>query len=330
MRVPVACGEFAVTGRQGKVMTEQRWRRIGLLFDPQEHHSWFASHAALPSLWRQCGKSCRVYFSGRDRENRAQIGYFDFDPANPSTITALSAFPVIHCGDLGAFDDSGTTSSCVVENEGLLYQYYTGWNRGVTVPFYYGVGLAVSDDGGTSFRKVSAAPILGRNAIDPYLCASPSVLIEDGLWRMWYVSGVRWVLENEQPKHYYHIKYAESRNGIEWRPTGKVSIDFKSPDEYAIARPCVLRESGTYRMWYCYRGTKYRIGYAESRDGLDWERKDEEACINTSTAGWDSEELAYPFVFRMNDELWMLYNGNGYGRTGIGIAVLREKADGDT
>jgi hypothetical protein len=304
-------------------MSLQYWNKRGLIFDPQARTTWLVSHAALPVVRPLNEKSCRVYFSGRDKDNRAQIGYFEFEP-DTTGITTLSDSAVITCGDLGTFDDRGATSSCVVEHGGQLYQYYTGWNLGVTVPFYYGIGLAISDDGGKHFRKVSAAPVLGRNAVDPYLCASPSVLIESGIWRMWYVSGVRWAVEGGQTKHYYHIKYAESRDGVEWRPTGKVCIDFRSPDEYAIARPCVLREGAIYRMWFCFRGSKYRIGYAESHDGLEWERNDDNVGIGTSDAGWDSEELAYPFVFRMDGQLLMLYNGNGYGKTGIGLAVLQD------
>lgn len=303
-------------------MSLQRWTKRGLIFDPQGRTAWFVSHAALPVVWTLTDKLCRVYFSGRDAKNRAQIGYFEFDPGNPALTATLSDSAVIPCGELGTFDDRGATSSCVVEHAGQVYQYYTGWNLGVTVPFYYGIGLAISEDGGKHFRKISAAPVLGRNAIDPYLCASPSILVEDGVWRMWYVSGVRWAIEEGKPKHYYHIKYAESRDGVEWRPTGKVCVDFKSPDEYAIGRPCVIREGGSYRMWYCYRGSKYRIGYAESRDGLDWVRNDEQVNMGTSISGWDSEELAYPFVFQMDGQLRMLYNGNGYGQTGIGLAVL--------
>lgn len=305
-------------------MSLQRWAKRGLIFDPRRSNTWFVSHAALPVAWMLNGKSCRVYFSGRDREGRAQVGYFEFDPADAGLVTVLSDSAVICSGDLGTFDDRGTTSSCIVEQPGRLYQYYTGWNLGVTVPFYYGIGLAISDDAGKHFRKISTGPVLGRNAMDPYFCASPSILIEGGVWRMWYVSGLRWAIEGGKAKHYYHIKYAESKDGIEWHPTGKVCIDFKSADEYAIGRPCVLREQGIYRMWYCYRGSKYRIGYAESHNGLNWERIDEKVGIDTSDSGWDSEELAYPFLFHMNGQLWMLYNGNGYGQTGIGLAVLKD------
>jgi hypothetical protein len=75
-------------------------------------------------------------------------------------------------------------------------------------------------------------------------------------------------------------------------------------------------------MWYSYRGSSYRIGYAESDDGVAWVRKDEEAGIDVSPDGWDSEMIEYPCVFDHAGSRYMLYNGNGYGATGIGLAEL--------
>jgi hypothetical protein len=302
-----------------------RWVKKGLLFEPRENRDWMVTHAAIPLAQPKSRDRYRVYFCSRDGEGRAQIGYVEITLADPRRILRVSETPVIRLGPLGAFDESGVTSSWIVSRDHRHYQYYTGWSRGVTVPFYFFIGLAVSEDGGQTFRKVSASPVLGRDTVDPYLTASPCVLIENGTWRMWYVSGTRWAMENGQPKHYYHIKYAESKDGIHWERSGIVCIDFKSEDEHAIARPCVLKEAGGYKMWYSYRGKQYRIGYAESKDGLIWERKDEEVGIDVSASGWDTEMIEYPFVFDHEGERYMLYNGNGYGKTGIGLAVLAKE-----
>jgi hypothetical protein len=138
---------------------------------------------------------------------------------------------------------------------------------------------------------------------------------------MWYVSAVRWEKRADGWRHYYLIKYAESRNGMEWRRDGRIAVGFKSEDEYAIGRPHVLKTGNLYRMWYCSRGDRYRIGYAESQDGLAWERRDELAGIEPPAEGWDSEMQAYPMVFRNGRQWVMLYNGNGYGATGFGWAT---------
>jgi hypothetical protein len=301
-----------------------RWNKQGLIFKPLERQPWSVTHAALPVAERLGADRYRVYYSTRDDQNRARIAYFEFEITNPHEILRTSDSPVLDLGALGTFDDGGVTSSCVVDYQGTKYQYYTGWTRGVSVPFYFYVGLAASTNGGESFARVSEAPILERNEFDPYLTASPSVLIENGIWRMWYISGSGWEVVSGKPRHRYHIRYAESRDGIRWHREGTVCIDYSSPLEYAFARPYVIREGKRYKMWFSYRGEAYRLGYAESSDGIEWERRDDAVGIDVSPQGWDSEMIAYACVFQHGNRRHMLYNGNGYGKTGIGYAVSDE------
>lgn len=298
-----------------------RWIKKGLLFAPHENSDWLHSHAALPFV-DAIDDGYRVYFSGRDERGRAQVGFFETDAAF-ERVRRVSERPVIALGPLGAFDDSGITTSWIVNYKDKKYHYYSGWSLGVSVPFYFFVGLAISNDGGETYERVSASPVLERDSVDPYLTASPCVLVEDGRWRMWYVSGTGWEMREGKPEHRYHIKYAESDDGIHWQRAGLVCIDYSSADEYAISRPCVIKDGDVYRMWYASRGKSYRIGYAESSDGLAWRRKDEESGIDVSPSGWDSEMLAYPYVFKHESDYYMLYNGNGYGKTGIGLAIGR-------
>ncbi|HEX5717310.1 MAG TPA: hypothetical protein VF179_14210 [Thermoanaerobaculia bacterium] len=300
------------------------WTPQGRLFPPTagDLPDWLGGYGALPFAVPLGDHRCPVFFSGRDRENRSQVGACTLDLARLSVVDgSLTPEPLVRSGPPGAFDDSGCSMSCIVRHTGAWYLYYSGWTLGGTVPFHLAIGLAVSQDDGRTFRKLSLAPVLGRHEADPFLCASPSILIEGGVWRMWYVSAVRWEKQAGGWRHYYLIKYAESHNGIEWRRDGRIAIGFKSADEYAIGRPHVLKDGGIYRMWYCSRGDRYRIGYAESRDGLTWERRDESAGIAPPAEGWDSEMQAYPMVFRDGRHLVMLYNGNGYGATGFGCAT---------
>ena len=117
------------------------------------------------------------------------------------------------------------------------------------------------------------------------------------------------------------MRHAVSDDGIAWRRDGHVAIDFAGPDEYAISRPCVVVEDGRYRMWFSHRGDAYRIGYAESADGLSWQRRDEVVGLAGTPGDWDGEMQAYPFVLQADAHRALLYNGDGYGRTGIGYAI---------
>jgi hypothetical protein len=298
-----------------------KWVKRGLILKPPTHLPWAKSHAALPMVGATNGTRVQVYFSARDERSRAQIGRASIDLDNPAAEPEFEPEPLIRLGPRGAYDDSGVTGGCLVEEAGRQYLYFSGWSLAVGVPFLFFIGCAVSTDQGATFEKVSAAPVLGRNRFDPFLTASPSVLVEGGVWRMWYVSSTGWSAGSETEPN-YNIRYAESRDGIEWRPTGRTCIDYSYAGEHAIARPHVMKDGAVYRMWYSHRGDSYRIGYAESADGLQWTRKDAEAGITVSADGWDSEMVAYPWVGEIGGRTRMLYNGNSFGRTGIGEALL--------
>lgn len=298
-----------------------RWVKKGLIFHPRGQSDWVVTHAMCPTPDRIGESLYRIYFSGRDSFNRSLVGYVEVDINRPSEILYLSEAPVLGLGELGTFDDNGVTPTGIVNHDGKKYMYYVGWNKGSTVRMGEVAGLAISTDGGKEFRRASRAPILERTDKEPFsILAAPYVLIDGGKWRMWYVSGVEWVHKDFIR---YNIKYAESKDGITWERDGLVCIDFKSHAEHAIARPCVIKDGSLYKMWYSYKvGTEtYRIGFAESEDGLTWERKDREEGINVSDFGWDSEMIAYPYVFEHNGKKHLLYNGNGYGKTGFGLAV---------
>ena len=297
------------------------WIKQGQIFKPDGQYGWVVSHSMLPIPERRGDDLYRVYFSGRDDRNRSLVGYVEFDIREPSRILKISEKPVLGLGELGTFDDNGVTPSWVIDHGGKKYLYYVGWNQGSTVRMAEMAGLAISTDGGEHFTRVSRAPILERTDREPLsLLAATCVRIENGMWRMWYVSGIEWVHRDFVK---YDIKYAESDDGVRWKRDGKPCLGFKSPEEYAVARPCVLKDGGLYKMWFAYRQGQetYRIGYAESVDGRNWDRKDHVGGLDVSETGWDSEMVEYPYVFDHKGKRYLLYNGNGYGKNGFGYAV---------
>ncbi len=301
-----------------------RWEKLGRIFDPAGRAAWMQTHAANPVAMPLGGDRFRIYCCGRDAQQRSQIGFFEIDMKRPDEILEFSEQPFLAIGPLGAYDDCGVLNACYIEDGDRQLHYYSGITLAQTVPFRFFASVAVSDDGGRSARKLSSVPLLGMSEVDPYLTGSPCVLRSRERFRMWYTSGVRWDVVNGAPRHYYHIKYAESFDGIDWRRDGRVCVDFADSSEYVVARPCVRESDGRFLMWYSFRGDRYRIGYAESDDGLQWTRMDHLAGIESSPSGWDSEMVCYAFVFDHGGERYMLYNGNGYGASGIGLAKLAQ------
>ncbi|MDX8524182.1 hypothetical protein RFM68_06670 [Mesorhizobium sp. MSK_1335] len=279
------------------------------------------SHATMPIAEHVNGDLFRIYFGSRDASQRSHTGYVVIELSSPERVLDIARWPVLVPGSLGEFDDSGSLASWLTTAGPTRHLYYVGWNLGVTVPFRNAIGLATASLDG-SFSRFAAGPLIDRSMREPHFAGSCCVLNEAGLWHMWYTSCVGWTASAKEPIHRYHIKYASSDDGIHWRRDGRVAVDFANEEEYAISRPAVKRDGELWRMWYSYRGDSYRIGYAESDDGLNWVRLDHAAGIARAESGWDSEMIEYPFVFDHEGRRYMLYNGNGYGKTGFGLAVL--------
>lgn len=301
-----------------------KWRKIGQIKITLDPARWLTGYAAVPIAEHLHGSLFRIFFSARDLQNRSHVLWADIDLNDPTTVLRNSREPVLSPGVLGCFDDSGAMATWMTKVGSQRYLYYIGWNLGVTVPFRNAIGLATSSDG-MKFTRYADGPIVDRTAHEPHFCASCCVLPGEDFWRMWYLSCIGWSVSEGKPLHRYHIKYAESDDGINWRREGRVAVGLNGESEYAISRPSVVRDSDLWRMWYSYRGTRYRIGYAESRDGVHWTRADNRVGIDVSASGWDSEMIEYPHVFDHDGKRYMLYNGNGYGRTGVGLAVLESE-----
>jgi len=302
------------------------WEKIGNIFCPMNNFPWMATHAANPFAVRRDENTFRIYFTCRDNYSRSHIGFADIDFSNNYEIINLSEEPVVSPGEPGMFDDSGAAMGYYIEINDVPHIYYLGWNLKVTVPWLNSIGLARYNFSSNKFEKVSRAPIMDRSNEDPFSISYPSVLFENNIFRMWYGSNLKW--DNLQHEMNHVIKYAESHDGINWMRTNKIVLDLMHLNEYAISKPFVIKKKELYQMWYSYRGNKnistYRIGYAESINGEKWNRLDDKAGIDVSENEWDSDMICYPFVFFHAGKTFMLYNGNGYGKTGFGLAVIAE------
>lgn len=311
-----------------------KWEKKGVIFKPDHNFEWMAHHACVPIADKLNDEVLRIYFGPRDQEGRTTTTFIEVEADNPSNVRYVHDRPVLDLGKLGTFDDSGAMPSCIVNHGGRKFLYYIGWNKGVTVPYRNAIGLAVSDDGGLTFERVGEGPVADRTPVEPYFCASPFALYdeEERRWKLWYASSTGWIVVHGRPEPRYQIKYAESEDGVSWERKNTVCLEYTFEGE-ANARPCVIKENGRYRMWYCFRGSvgyrtdkeqAYRLGYAESRDGIYWDRRDAEVGIERSADGWDSVMMEYPCVYEHKGRKYLLYNGNGFGETGIGYAVLKE------
>ncbi|MES2394526.1 MAG: hypothetical protein V4549_00900 [Bacteroidota bacterium] len=298
-----------------------QWKKLGIIFTPDRNLSWQQSHVQNPFPVQLDEHIFRIFFASRDKDNISRSGYFDLDMQNIYAPKKYCTTPVLDIGELGAFDDCGAMPHCIIQKEDEFILYYTGWTKAVEVPFLFFIGAAKSKSLSGPFVRVSRAPIIGRNFFDPYLTCAPYVLKIEDKYIMYYISGLKWEKNDQNVKHYYTIKAAESSDALNWITNDKIIIELEK-EEYALARPVLFFDKGKYELWFSYRGgaNTYRIGLAISDDLKKWKREDVDLPL--SDEGWDSEMVCYAHPFFYKEKKYLLYNGNDYGASGSGLAML--------
>ena len=319
------------------MILNKTWKKLGKIFDPVDHQllDGGAGFAQSPQVL-VLEDRVRIYFSTRKKDNigkfLSHVFFVDFDKSFREII-GVSKNPVIELGELGCFDEHGIFPMNVLQDGDRVIAYTTGWNRKISVSADAAIGLAVSHDGGLTFVKHGLGPVMSASLHEPFLIGDAFVAKYNNIFHMWYIFGVRWVnsLESEFPDRVYKIAHAVSNDGLDWSRDSRLIISDSIGEDECQALPTVIEVDGIYHMYFCYRAVhgfreraekSYRIGYAYSVDLINWVRDDSLVGIDVSPAGWDSEMQCYPHVFKCDDNVYMLYNGNEFGRYGFGLAVL--------
>ncbi len=315
-----------------------KWKKLGKIFDPTKvsSKSWMYQYAQSASAV-MFDNFIRVYFCCRPKpDNKGQyvshMSYFDLDKKNLFKIINMAKKPLIKLGKLGSFDEFGIYPvSCMRDNEKIIC-FYGGWTRCESVPFNISLGLAISNSDGISFKKPGkGGPVLSFSPNEPFIITSPRIRKYNDLYYLFYTAGKEWILDRDKPEPIYKIKMAISKNLYDWKKLDKDIISNKLNKDEAQASPDVFFYKEKYHMFFSYRGSldyrknkknSYRIGYAYSSDLINWTRDDSQVGIDVSQEGWDSEMICYPNVFNIENNVYMLYQGNESGKYGLGIAKL--------
>jgi hypothetical protein len=301
-----------------------RWRKLGLLFCPDgDSHPKLSTHAANPLPVHMGGDLYRVFYSGRDRENRSSVGAVDINLIDRDVVK-VHREPFFEHGSPDSFFEAGVSIGCCYRVMNITYMLFMGWQNRSGSHWRGDIGrLIVTDAFG--LRLDRDVPLLAASDEDPISLSYPWVRASDtGGWIMWYGSTVAWDAGNGEMLHV--IKSATSLDGHSWTRRG-VSVPHSLGLAQAFSRPTITKLGGSLSMWFSYRsgsGETYRIGRADSSDGQAWRLALANSGIDVSPSGWDSEMIEYPFIWNHGSDLYMIYNGNGFGRTGFGLAVWED------
>lgn len=225
--------------------------------------------------------------------------------------------PVIEGGTVG-LDEFGTETNAVVRApDGSYRMYYTG-DRGNTPSSVHVIGMASSDDGVAWTKRetpVLTATLPWEQAFDAGGfevggVLEPSVIIEDGVWRLWYQA-----FGHEADEiAFARFGYAESSDGITWEkhPEPIFRGEGAMFDAVGVGHTNVVADpAGGYHLFYVGIGLDefLRMGHAWSEDGLDWEPNPNNPIIVGAAGEWDEGLVGGPSAVFVDGVLRLYYMG---------------------
>lgn len=315
-----------------------RWKKLGKIFDPTQH--------SLPNNCKFYAQSpqtlsfdnfIRIYFSTREVDLNGKflshMAFVDMSKDLQSVIR-VSENTVIPLGTMGSFDEHGIFPMSVFRHGDSIYGYTCGWNRRVSVSVDTAIGLTISKNDGITFERLGDGPVLAASLHEPYLVGDGFVRYFNEQFHMWYIFGTGWKQFSPlvPPDRTYKIGHAVSDDGAHWeKEEARQIIADRLGQSESQALPTVIRINDRYHMFFCYRESfdfranrerGYRIGHAWSEDLKNWIRDDETPQLTGSSGEWDSDMQCYPHVFENESKVYLLYNGNEFGKFGFGLAVL--------
>lgn len=305
-----------------------KWIKRGVIWRPSGNEDWARSHGMGPTPLLIGDDVIRLYVTCLDGQGRGRPTFVDVSAHDPRTVLREAGRPLLDVGTPGAFDDNGLMATCVIHaGDGEIYMYYAGFEILHSIRYRILTGLAISRDDGENFTRHQSTPILERSDSEQFFRCGPYVLKDGEGFKLWYIAGSTWETIQGKPSPVYDLRYQLSPDGIHWAPEGQPSMQLTGADEHGFGRPWVVRcpDTGRYRMFYSIRRRSfaaYRLGYAESDDGVHWQRLDDQMGLDVSATGPDSEAIMYSTIVQAKGKTYCFYNGNGFGADGICMAEL--------
>jgi predicted GH43/DUF377 family glycosyl hydrolase len=303
--------------------TPQRWEKHSgnPIFGPKQTGGWDTWCNGVSIVRNPDNLTYKMFHCGRAGSG---VGFAEARIADPLTWTENPASPVFKARTDNWEGNFINQPRVVKVTDTHWRMYYTGWGfkgEGTT----WAMGLAESHDSGVTWKRVLEGPLVERGdakSPDGGGACVPMVIRVGDLWYMWYTAMV--IIPGRQS---IHLCLATSSNGVDWvkHPGNPVlSDDFTTgPARNVTSRNYVRYENGVFQMWYSHAKPEYRIRYAESLDGIHWERSPLPLALDTSAKpAWDDDMVEYPEVDVVDGQWRLWFCGNDFGTVGFATGVV--------
>lgn len=296
-----------------------KFNRLGRIFDPQQFqvNGEILSHAANPVVIKIDRNLVRIFFNSRDKNQRSSIYSFDFDLDSLRPIPdSLKVQFMLDSSD--SYFKDGVSLGSHFQLDGVSWIGFMGWIN-PTFKHWYGTIGKFQLNANLDFESIDKKPWFDLDNQDQTSLSYPAVYTSKNTMHVWYGTTLTWDGGNGEMIHI--LKEKVSKDYVRFESTNRV-VEWKMGESQAFSRPSILKIHDHFLMAYSVRGnaTKYRIGFGLIEDNSSMVKQ---ICtFSTSLSKWESEMVEYPYLVSHGDSVFMFYNGNGYGKSGIGLAQL--------
>lgn len=300
-----------------------RIQRLGRIFDPESNlsNSFTLTHAANPVLVPIASDIYRIFFNSRDALQRSSVYSVDFNLQELMIVEGSLREQYILSAERTYFRDGISLGSPIKIN----HETWIGFMAWINPPnqHWFGTIGKFKLDRNFNIAMIDENPWFDLDSNDPISLSYPAFYEKEGQFRMWYGSTITWDAGNGEMLHI--LKEKSSPDCRQFLNTGR-TIKWKINDFQAFSRPSIIQVQNIYLMAYSVRGyrDRYRIEFSVIDDTHPKKNLDilQLGSFSASGSDWESEMVEYPFLVTHKDDAYMFYNGNGYGRTGIGVAKV--------
>ena len=300
-------------------------KRIKWFSPPLESKNIFYTQVPTPLVLND---KIRILYAGRVK-NITHIYSIDLSPPPKLEVINFSDTPLLYPNkSKGTFDDEGVMPSFLFKENNKHYLFYSGWNSRNSVPYHNATGIAEYHLENNSIVRLYDGPIMDRTYNHPYLAVTPCVWKDKEMYNALYISGLAWKKYKNKHEPLYVIKFANSHNLIDWERPIEQFIESRYELE-CFSNPTVKVNKDGLDILFCSRNCYeyrddpdrgYKLGYATfvngkvTRNDVEW--------LGHSFVDLDDIMQCYPSFLKFENKDYVVYNGNGFGSTGFGIAQI--------
>lgn len=198
--------------------------------------------------------------------------YGGYDGSNWRILRALSVDGInwlkqglcLNLGSAGSFDAVHVVYPYVLKEGNLYKMYYTAYDgKG-----HWRIGYADSTDGIIFKNRRMVLDVGYTGSLDAEHVHTPVVLKQGSIYTMFYAGF------GGNPSA-WRILRATSTDGIYWMKQGLVLDRGQSQDlDSANLLPgSAIYKDGIFKLYYWAQGSNWRIFYATSKNGIDWQKQ---------------------------------------------------------